>query len=622
MVPKVWRFHMKKYGLSFPETLKELASLAGITESQKKRIITKYDYVDERGTLLYQVCRYEPKDFRQRRPNGKGDWIWNLDGIMTVIYNLPQVLTAETVFVVEGEKDAEALRQIGVTATTNPMGASKWKEHFNKYLAGKNVVIVPDNDEPGRKHAEDVAKHLSGIAKSIKVVNLPGLPEKGDVSDWLGADKTKEDLLKIVADTPEWKQTQVQKVSLTFTSLADLFEEEEEKVPWLVDQMLPMGGLSIWVAKPKVGKTTVIRNLAFRVARGQSFLERKVTKGPVLYLALEEKRSEVKKHFRDMGAIGDEEIHVFVSSAPPDALDQIREKIPELKPVLIIIDPLFRLTRVKDSNDYAQVTQALEPLLMLARETGAHTAVAHHMGKGDREGGDSILGSTAIFGSVDTAIILKRNDKYRTIHTIQRYGQDLEETILHFDPDARTITIGKTKEEEDIAISEKAIVEHFQTQEAPLTEAEIMEAVEGRTGGKKKALRSLVRQELIVREGKGGKGDPFKYSGSLVPINMSGTSKKMPKNPCEPLIDNNYSGSRNFLKNEQESGVGKDQDYSGSLVPNIYMGTTKPQKSIGEDSPATEEFQSYIDHYISQGLSRVDATAAARRELEEGRRGV
>ena len=108
--------------------------------------------------------------------------------------------------------------------------------------------------------------------------------------------------------------------------------------------------------------------------------------GPVIYLALEEKRSEVRKHFRDMGATGEEGVYIFAASAPVDALQQIRTVAEEKKPALIIIDPLFRLTRVKDSNDYAQVTAALEPLLVLARETGAHVLCVHHAGKGDREG--------------------------------------------------------------------------------------------------------------------------------------------------------------------------------------------------------------------------------------------
>src|SRR5262245_49624766 len=92
-----------------------------------------------------------------------------------------------------------------------------------------------------------------------------------------------------------------------------------------------------------------------------------------------------------MSATGEEDVYIFAASAPAGALQQIRVVAEEKKPALIIIAPLFRLTRVKDGNDYAQVTAALEPLLVLARETGAHVLCVHHTGKGDREGGGQHL---------------------------------------------------------------------------------------------------------------------------------------------------------------------------------------------------------------------------------------
>jgi RecA-family ATPase len=202
---------------------------------------------------------------------------------------------------------------------------------------------------------------------------------------------------------------------LVLTKLGDFLAEPEEAVDWLVDRFLPSGGFSLLAAKPKVGKSTLARCLALAVAHGELFLARATAQGPVIYLALEEKRSEVRKHFQAMGATGEEEIYIHAATAPADALDKIRALIEEKKPALLIIDPLFRFTRVKDGNDYDQVTQALEPFLALARETGVHVLVVHHLGKGERTGGDAILGSTAILGAVDTSLILKRSERYRTI---------------------------------------------------------------------------------------------------------------------------------------------------------------------------------------------------------------
>ncbi len=171
----------------------------------KGKIVATYDYVDAKGNLLFQVVRYEPKAFKQRRPNGKGGWIWNMQGVSVVPYCLPKILKATRVYICEGEEDVKALQILGLTATTNPGGAGKWQEAFSKYFQGKEVVIIPDNDEAGREHAQDVARKLTGVAASIKVVELPGLPPKGDPRDWVRAGGTAEVLEALVNNAPEWQ---------------------------------------------------------------------------------------------------------------------------------------------------------------------------------------------------------------------------------------------------------------------------------------------------------------------------------------------------------------------------------------------------------------------------------
>jgi DNA primase len=159
-----------------------------------------YDYRDESEQLLYQVVRYKPKDFRQRRPDGKDGWIWNLDGVKPVLYRLPEMIKAPTqdfVIIAEGEKDVDRLCEYGFTATTCPMGAGKWSDEFNKYFEGRLVVIIPDNDDIGKKHAQQVANSLYGIAGDIRIVELPGLPGKGDVSDWFDAGHDKAELAQL-----------------------------------------------------------------------------------------------------------------------------------------------------------------------------------------------------------------------------------------------------------------------------------------------------------------------------------------------------------------------------------------------------------------------------------------
>lgn len=167
------------------------------------RIVQTYDYCEPSGALAFQSVRMDPKRFFQRHRGPDGQWVNNLDGVQLVPYRLPELLASTgTVYVVEGEKDVEALRSWGLTATCNPMGAGKWLPGFSDHLKERDVVILPDNDEPGRRHAESIVDMLQGIATSIRVVELPGLPDKGDVSDWIAGGGTVDDLQAMAFSAP------------------------------------------------------------------------------------------------------------------------------------------------------------------------------------------------------------------------------------------------------------------------------------------------------------------------------------------------------------------------------------------------------------------------------------
>lgn len=177
-------------------------------KSKEKEVIDTYDYQDQQGKLLFQVVRLFPRDFRQRRPDGQGGWIWDLKGVRRVLYRLPELLKgANSVFVVEGEKDVETLRTWKLTATTSPMGAKKWRPDYNKWLEGKKVVLVPDNDKQGKEHMEEIAKQLFGKAESVKYLELPNLKWKQDITDWKQAGGTKEGLIRLARQTPEFDPT-------------------------------------------------------------------------------------------------------------------------------------------------------------------------------------------------------------------------------------------------------------------------------------------------------------------------------------------------------------------------------------------------------------------------------
>lgn len=177
----------------------------------ESKIVAKYDYMSESDELVFQVVRFEPKNFRQRRPkpDGRPGWIWSVKDSHKVPYRLPELLKSspETpIYIVEGEKDADQLAALGLVATTNAGGAGKWlaTPAFTEPFHGRNVIVLPDNDESGRKHSEDVARKLHKSAASIKIVRLPALEDKGDVSDWIAAGGTLEQLLNLVAQTSAW----------------------------------------------------------------------------------------------------------------------------------------------------------------------------------------------------------------------------------------------------------------------------------------------------------------------------------------------------------------------------------------------------------------------------------
>jgi putative DNA primase/helicase len=170
------------------------------------QIVATYDYRDEHGELLFQVVRYEPKDFRQRRPKPGGGWVWSVKGVRVIPYRLPELLAEPTrpVFVVEGEKDVDSLARIGVLATCNAGGAGKWTAEHAVFLPERQVFAAGDNDDSGRKHLEQVVCSLHGIAESVRIVELPDLPNKGDVSDWLAAGGSKDELKQLAEAAPVW----------------------------------------------------------------------------------------------------------------------------------------------------------------------------------------------------------------------------------------------------------------------------------------------------------------------------------------------------------------------------------------------------------------------------------
>jgi len=184
---------LARLGLGWGDLFPEKANGSNGNRSQ---IVDRYPYVDEAGVLLFEVCRLDPKSFRQRVPDKTqpSGWTWRLGDTRRVIYRLPQVLAAaaagETVLVVEGERDVHAAEALGMTATTCPGGAGKWRPEFTEALRGADVVVVADRDAPGRSHARTVAEAVGKVTTVHCAEPLTGK----DLADHLAAGHTLEEL--------------------------------------------------------------------------------------------------------------------------------------------------------------------------------------------------------------------------------------------------------------------------------------------------------------------------------------------------------------------------------------------------------------------------------------------
>lgn len=176
------------------------------------KIVRTYNYQDETGKLIFQVVRMDPKTFRQRQPKLGGGWTWSVKGVRELPFQLPELLADGSlpVWITEGEKDVLNLARLGMLATCNAGGAGKWTSEHAEFLRGRDVIILPDNDEVGRKHAQQVALTLHGVAKSIRIVELPGLQEKGDVSEWIEAGGTKQKLQEYSQAADAWTPSSAQ----------------------------------------------------------------------------------------------------------------------------------------------------------------------------------------------------------------------------------------------------------------------------------------------------------------------------------------------------------------------------------------------------------------------------
>jgi hypothetical protein len=193
---------------------------------------------------------------------------------------------------------------------------------------------------------------------------------------------------------------------------------------------------------------------------------------------------------------------------------ELRMAIAIYQPVLVIVDPVFKLVRVKDSSDYAELTRELEPVIELARNTGCHIALTHHLGKAAREGGDDVLGSTAIFGAVDTLVLMRRlKDNQRTLATIQRYGKDINEAAVPMDETTGAVGLGALLSVIKVSEAKTEVIEALM-RFAPdywCDQNKAREVIKLDKNVVIRALKELAEEGLLEVMGEGVRGNPWRY---------------------------------------------------------------------------------------------------------------
>ena len=372
-------------------------------------IVATYDYTDESGKLLFQVVRYDPKDFRQRRPDGHGGWLHNLHGVRRVPYRLPELLTADFVLIVEGEKDVEAAGSLKLKATCNAGGAGKWDPEYAEFFKGKRVAIIGDSDAPGRSHAQKVAESLIFKAVSLKALELP---DAKDLSEWTERGGTTDDLLGLIDKTAEWQSSQTAPKLEIYKCSQFLSTKFSDNGQPLIAGLIDRQSRMLIVGKPKMMKSFLAFNIAFEAACGFKVLGKFTTQRPLrtIYGQFEDRRGEVQgrlKKFVDSHngiAPTDDFLRIMVGRSFDLMQDNCRSSLEvileESKPDLLVLD-VMRALFSGDINKTQDVRPFLEYLdtlcekfktaLILVHYTSKHSEAASAAGSSYLDGWPELL---------------------------------------------------------------------------------------------------------------------------------------------------------------------------------------------------------------------------------------
>jgi hypothetical protein len=472
----IFTFYAKLHNIPLPADFSRV--IAGIAkdfnigngnggkQTAKPTVTARYPYRDESGNLAYEIERIEPgkdgkkKEFRFKRPDGKGGWIYNKEGVRIIPYHLPEILKADEIIIVEGEKDVDNLVSLGFTATCNPFGAGKWPDDFAQYFKSKTVIIIPDNDEPGRKHAQQVYKNLKKHAWEISLLALPDLPEKGDVSDFIASFKDKNEaansLVSLIKDAPpfpeeipekEASQEKKQDRGFHFRAASDLCSAPTA-TKWLIKGFLDKDSLADLFGEPGNGKSFTAMDIGLSVSILSSWQGNDIRQnGPVYYIA-GEGFSGINKRIKAWAlhhSLDLADVPFFVSDRAAQFLDDpviVSLAVEDLRaihgdPVLIIVDTLSRNFGSGDENSTKDMARFINIIDQEIRSRYHCTIlIVHHTGLNEK---DRARGASALRAALDWEYRLSVNNDGTRIFKCTKCKDFEEPPALYFIPKIITI---------------------------------------------------------------------------------------------------------------------------------------------------------------------------------------
>lgn len=482
-----------------------------------------YQYLDATGQPVFYIDRLPGKRFRARlAASSSADY--KVPKELRVLYHLPEVLSAIegglTVHLCEGEKDADALRELGAVATTNPFGAKNWQPSYSETLCGSHLIIYVDKDEAGSARAKFLRTELMGKCRSLEFRQAKcGKDPFDHIQEGYGL----EDFLKFQPE-PSGIQT-----------LTEFIEQELPEVEWMIGDMLGVGCLGILVAKPKVGKSTLCEELIYCAATGEDFLGRSMRKVKTLFLALEAAPPHLVESFKAIGIPRTDDVLICTRAQECSSVEVLRTLILQHHIEFVIIDTLARFVSVQDLNDYAEVTKKLTPLAELCRETNTTILLTHHSRKGaGDDAGDSALGSTAIFGMVDSLFRIQMDSsRARYFETQLRYGRDITPTLLNFDQDTRRVTLGESRAESRSEQIQTRILGILK--DGPQSAPSVKRL--SKSANWNKAVNDLIAAGHVSRIGEGVAGKPYIYTITSTGLSLYHSSIK----GCDSVKDTQVS---------------------------------------------------------------------------------